>query len=469
MQPYIAGFASVPTSLLTVGQIAQLKRMATVYPRAFQEGETREPINGWKEANGILHLPVVRGVQMLRELGFEHAFKNMTSLGHPIEVPRLPDPNHYEASDGQGEFMQRLLVALKTRHAVIGVAGTGNGKTAVALWEVAKLGRTALIVVPGENLAYNWRDEIVKHLGLTEEEIGWVQQDRCDYIGKKIVLAVVHSLCKRTYSPNFYRYFGTVVYDEVHSMAALTFSRVLGKISARYKLAMSATPDRKDGCEGLFLNYFGHDLVESIDDAPLECLAYVVDYALPFAKGEFPESPSIALNILARLKSRNRVIEGWIYRLYHKKRTIVVMSDRIDQLCALMEQMAAMHGIPRSQMCIYAKQKVVKGVRISVGIKELQRLKKDTSIRIYFATYGVFKQGENIPRLDAGIEATPRSDGRQPPGRIRRRRPNKAKPIWVSIRDIGGGWRLTNKSKSRIKEFLKAKIEVRYAKSSPKS
>lgn len=465
MTPYISGFASVPKSLLTEGQIAKLKKMATVIPKAFQPGEEKEPINGWRETLSYLHLPVVRGMRMLKEMGFAHVFKNKTALGHPITVPQLPDPHHPDAPESQEEFMELMLAAVKARYAVIGKAGTGNGKTAVSLWTAAMLGRTTLVVAPGENLAYNWKDEIIKHLGLSEDEIGWVQQDKCDYIGKKVVIAVVHSLAKRVYPPAFYGYFGTVIYDEVHTMGARSFSKTLGKIPARYKIAMSATPTRKDGCEGLFLNYFGADFVEAEDDSAMECTALIVPYNLPFPEDEFPnQSPSIALNILSKLKSRNKLIADWAWKFYQKKRTMVIMSDRIEQLAYLRELLVNL-GVPLERIAMYAKQDIINKKRVSIGIKELQKRKKDPTIRIYLATYGVFKQGENIPRLDAGIEATPRADGIQPPGRIRRRRPGKVRPVWVSIADQGS-WLLVRRTKARIKEYIKAKIKVSYANSS---
>lgn len=464
MHPYISGFTSVPKSLLTDGQIAKLKKAATVTPRAFQPGEETEPINGWRESPTYLHLPIVRGVAMLKDMGLALVFKNQTALGHPIEVPKLPDPHHPEAPENQEEFMELMLAAVKARYAVIGKAGTGNGKTAVSLWTAAQLGRTTLVVAPGENLAYNWKDEIIKHLGLSEDEIGWVQQDKCDYIGKKVVIAVVHSLAKRVYPPAFYAYFGTVIYDEVHTMGARSFSKCLGKIPARYKIAMSATPTRKDGCEALFLNYFGADFVEAADDSPMDCTAIIVDYNLPFDAEQFPnEQPAIALNILSKLKSRNKLIADWAWKFYQKKRTMVIMSDRIEQLAYLREILVG-YGVPLERITMYAKQDIINKKRVSIGIKELQKRKKDPTIRIYLATYGVFKQGENIPRLDAGIEATPRADGIQAPGRIRRRRVGKVRPVWVSIADQGS-WLLARRAKTRIKEFIKAKIKVSYANS----
>ena len=461
MDAYVSGYAACPKSLLSEGQVAKLKRMATVTPRSFND-EPVDDILGWRESDNYLYLPVARGVEMLKQMGVVHVFKDKTSLGSKIEVPRLPDPYHPDASPGQAQFMEDVLAAVQDRHAILGKAGTGNGKTVVALWTIAMLGRTALIVVPGATLANNWKDEIKKHLGLDDSEIGWIQQKKCDFRGKKVVIAVVHSLCRRAYPPAFYQAFGTVVYDEVHSMAAATFSKTLGKLTARYKMAFSATPTRKDGCENVFLNYFGSDIVDCKEDKPLECDAYIVDYQLPFPKDSFPESPSIALNILSKLKTRNQLITKWIGRLYAKKRTIIVMSDRIEQLHLLRDWTHAQFGVPMEEMAMYAAQKIVNGKRVRVTQNELQTLKKRGSIRIYFTTYGIFKQGENIPRLDAGIEATPRADGIQPPGRIRRRRPGKSRPVWVSIRD-NGSWLLMRRAKSRIKEFQQAHIKIKYA------
>lgn len=474
--PYIGGYAAIPKSHLTKVRIEQLKKKATVNPVSFNSGakkdddeeedrytsedkEARPPINGWRETDKFLYLPISLGVIEIRRLGLHTMCKNYTSLGQKVSFPILPDPNHAQASAGQAVFCDDLLDATKRKFSVLGVADTGNGKTAVALHTIGKLGRNALIVVPGETLGCNWRDEIKKHLGLTDDEIGWVQQKKCNYVGKKIVIAVVHSLCRRAYPPAFYKHFGTVVYDEVHSMAATTFSKTLGKIYARYKLAITATPTRKDGCQNLFLNYFGHTPVTAKNDPPAPCTALVQKYFLPFEDGKFPEVGALAINILSKLKSRNQLIINWISKLRKKRRTILVVSDRIDQLSFLLEECHRQLGIPRRMMCVYAKQRMTERGRVKVTLKELQRYKKDPTIKIYFATYGVFRQGENIPRLDAGIEATPRADGIQAPGRVRRRLPGKPRSVWLTIQDLGSP-QLARKYKSRLRDFKKAQITV---------
>jgi hypothetical protein len=399
-------------------------------------------------------------MQMLATMGIT-SFQNRTTYGYPITVPRLPDPSSPLASAGQAEFMDKLLAAAKARYAVIGKAGTGNGKTVTGMWVASKLGGTTLIIAPSVAIAYNWKDELMLHLGLEEHEIGWVQSaKKCNFRGKKFVIVVLHSLAQCTYPPAFYRYFRTVIYDEVQDLGAEMFSRCMGRMLARYQIALSATPERKDGCTALFTNYFGADLVEAAEDPPMECIAKMVDYVLPFGPGKFPQNPAIALSILAKLPTRNALIASWVNTLYKKKRIILVLSDRIDQLVHLREFVSETYGIPLWESCIYAAQEIVKGRRVSIPDTELQRRKKRDSIRIYYATYGVFKKGENIPRLNAGVEATPRSDGKQPPGRIRRRLPGKPKPFWVSIRDVGGGWKLNQKTKSRLKEFNEAAITV---------
>ncbi|AHC30483.1 hypothetical protein CC53_gp066 [Rhizobium phage vB_RleS_L338C] len=44
-------------------------------------------------------------------------------------------------------------------------------------------------------------------------------------------------------------------------------------------------------------------------------------------------------------------------------------------------------------------------------------------------------EGIDIPRLDAGIDVLPRGDATQLIGRIRRPRPGKPEPVWITLLD----------------------------------
>lgn len=464
MRSYLSGWVSIPRKTIRDSELAKIERALTLQPVAFDNTEEDPaPIKNYRKTRKYLHVPIAWGLRRwpLSEI------EDKSVRGKKWAVRKRPDPNHPSAPAGQGDFLRKLFCSVKKNRTVLGVAATGNGKTVVALWLASMLGGNSrgvktLIIVPSVNLAHNWRDEIKKHLGLRDDEIGWVQGAKCQFKNKKVVIGIVHSLGRRKYPKEFYKEFGFVVWDEVHTVAARTFSRTLGKFPARYLLGLTATPTRPDGCARLFLDYFCCDTVES-HDHPMPCKALIYPFRLPRGV-RLPNTnrgAAIALNILTKLRSRNELIVKIAMKAYKHKRTTLVLSDRIDQLEELRKMLIA-QGVKRKEIAFYAAQKVGPGgKRVRVTQAELQALKSDGSIRFYLATYGVFKQGENIQRLDCGIEASPRGEGVQPPGRIRRRMPGKLKPIWASIQDRGSPL-LTRRFRSRLAGFRKAKLEIVY-------
>ena len=60
----------------------------------------------------------------------------------------------------------------------------------------------------------------------------------------------------------------------------------------------------------------------------------------------------------------------------------------------------------------------------------------DVSAEVNALDYdGMIKEGVDIPHLDRGTDVSPRSDGVQIIGRIRRRLKDKSIPVWMTIRD----------------------------------
>ena len=62
-------------------------------------------------------------------------------------------------------------------------------------------------------------------------------------------------------------------------------------------------------------------------------------------------------------------------------------------------------------------------------------MKTDERIKLYFATYGMMKEGVDIPRIGFGIDALPKASAVQAVGRARRVYPGKKRAIWVSFID----------------------------------
>jgi superfamily II DNA or RNA helicase len=93
-------------------------------------------------------------------------------------------------------------------------ADTGVGKTIIMIKIACELKVPFLVIVPLERLMTYWIDQIKKFTTLTEDDIGIVRQDKCEYEDKTGCIGLVHSLCKDKYPEEFKDHFGLVIIDE---------------------------------------------------------------------------------------------------------------------------------------------------------------------------------------------------------------------------------------------------------------
>src|ERR1039458_8853372 len=145
----------------------------------------------------------------------------------------------------------------------------GGGKTIFALYLASMLGLKTLVIVHKEFLMDQWTEKILGNPAkgipafLPGARVGRIQQNVCDVKDKHVVLGMVHSLAmKDSYPVSIYDEFGLVITDESHRMSAATFSLAGPKFSAKYRLALTATPDRKDGTKNVFMYHIGPMLAQ---------------------------------------------------------------------------------------------------------------------------------------------------------------------------------------------------------------
>lgn len=128
---------------------------------------------------------------------------------------------------------------------------TGGGKTLIALACAARVAETVpdlklAVVVPTEALARQWRDAIARYTTITATHVGLLGAGgRSSFKGKQAVVAVLNTAADRL--PGLAREAQPLmlVIDECHRAGAPSFSRVLNTPS-RYRLGLSATPDREE-------------------------------------------------------------------------------------------------------------------------------------------------------------------------------------------------------------------------------
>lgn len=133
---------------------------------------------------------------------------------------------------------------------------TGKGKSVLGIYIASRLKQRTLIVVHKVDLIDSWKSDI--NDAFEGKVVPSIFRGSQRAIGEQFTIATIQTLSKL--SPEefnaFKSNFGFVIQDEMHHCPASTFSLV-DDIPARYRLGLSATPERNDGLTHIMNLYFG--------------------------------------------------------------------------------------------------------------------------------------------------------------------------------------------------------------------
>ena len=196
---------------------------------------------------------------LVSDSGYKIPIKEKWNLTKGIVCKSSLRPN-------QIPLVEDYLKALETTNPYGGTikAYTSAGKTVIGIHLACLFNLKTLIVVPTDKLVGQWRERLLEHTNLTEDDIGLIQQDKCDIDGKPVVIGMLPSLCLREYE-GIYDESGFGIYDEIHMMGSEKFSQVVSKFNSKVTLGLSATPRRKDGTANAFFWNIGPIVAESKD------------------------------------------------------------------------------------------------------------------------------------------------------------------------------------------------------------
>jgi superfamily II DNA or RNA helicase len=442
---YREGLVYVPyRDIGTSSDLDRLKRDLVYVGRGFRGSEP--PVIQLYDVSraGFIGLPRAFAE---RRFGSILEIEDRTSLGARIEgVTRLPDPNHPSVQEPakQAKFMEDLYQGLLTHETFLAEAPTGTGKTVCFLHASARLGYRTLVLVHLTRLMRQWQEQIADMLGVPEDRIGTAQSRRSDWEGKDYVVGMLHSVVQNEYPAEFYRAFGLVGFDEVHKLGCEFFAPAVSAFSARYRVGLSATMERK-GAERVFFWHLGPVRVKSTASA-LPCTVYVQHYRDGLKIGDDRDT-LVRIAGYARDRRRNRMLASIIAHMAREGRNLLVVSYSVEHLQLLMKIAHETYGVSYKLMGRYFGevhietrtviddfgQRIKKKVRKRRTDRELELVKEKA--QIIFAPYGMITEGVDIPRLDAGLDATPQGKATQLIGRIRRPAPDKPRPKWVTILD----------------------------------
>ena len=290
---------------------------------------------------------------------------------------------------------------------------TGGGKTVCALYIASRLRVPALVIVHNTFLRDQWEDRIKSFL--PKARIGRVQADVCEVADRDVVIVMLQTLSMKELNADLFRPIGLVIVDECHHIASEVFVQALPKITSRYMLGLSATPDRKDKLMYVINWFLGpmiykSDTGDSVDTkVSVEVFEYVnrdkVFNEIVLSSSGFVSVP-IMVNKLADCEDRTKWLCGIIEDICEEGRQVLVLSDRVQHCKDLLDGLSE---AVRETACI-----------LSQNVKSSQRTEFCASKKILIATYSMCKEGFDVPTLNTLVMATPRPDIDQIVGRILR-------------------------------------------------
>ncbi|NNB90006.1 DEAD/DEAH box helicase [Corallococcus exiguus] len=355
------------------------------------------------------------------EAGLRLSFEDVRVLP-PKRLAKLPA---VALRDYQSEAVERLAKATQGT----AVLPCGAGKSVLAVGAIARLRTPTLILVHTLDLAEQWREHVRERLGLEAGLVGAGEEEV-----RPVTVAVVQSLSRWEDAKldAFLHGFGLLVLDEAHHVAANAFHRIVDRCPARYRLGLTATPEREDGLTPLLRFYLGAPLAvvkheELVARGVLvvpEVRAVETAFDYPYC-GAADYAPM--LEALAEDKARNDLVLGAVAREARAGHLCLVLTGRVDH-CELLAQRLSATGLSAAALT----SEVPREAR-----KALLDQARAGRVRVLVAT-SLADEGLDLPRLSRAFLAYPgRARGRtvQRLGRLMRPHEEKKSAVLIDFVD----------------------------------
>jgi superfamily II DNA or RNA helicase len=318
----------------------------------------------------------------------------------------------------------------------------------------------ALVLVTDRGLAKQWANRFAHFV--SGARVGVIQGKKAQWQESDVCIGMVQSFFKpNKYPAEMFAAFGTLVCDESHMMAAREMSKVVPLFSARHVLALSATPDRDDGCTDALTWLFGPTAyrcrrpwqevrVEEVRyGGPLEAL---LRYGKP--------AHDLDVSRLVQDPVRNAfIVQRAVAAVEREGRHVMILSERTAHIMELAAAVGAAR--PGTSVGVYHG-----------GLSDAERdafLEQQYDVVVAIMKMG--KQGLDKPEIDMVILATPiMRKYEQAVGRALRAFPGKdvRVPTIVDIVDPYGAFAGMARSRSRFHQ-AEGYVVQRYAHPPPES
>lgn len=234
----------------------------------------------------------------------------------------------------------------------------GHGKTNVVNAIVSlHIRRVTVVLVHKRPLVTQWADEIRKFV--PGAKVGTVTPERQRVVGVDFIVASLQTLHSHMQAEDRYAKWpylavlesrvGCVVLDEAHHGVASTFQAVVAQLPARYRLAVTATPRRRDGLFKKLQFIFGPVVFRSFrqpGDGNVVMLKYInpehKERTVRIAGGAKVVNKTAMETDLVTDRARDKIAVELVARMaISQQRRVVVITPRVDHVATLQEKLQA--------------------------------------------------------------------------------------------------------------------------------
>ncbi len=377
-----------------------------------------------REHEDSLRLP--RGaIHVLRKAAAQEGGIVACEDARVLPEERLPELPELPLRDYQAAAVDKLVRV--TQGSV--VLPCGGGKTRVGMGAIARLRTPTLVLVHTLDLAEQWLGELKDKLGIDAGLVGDGQHRPA-----AVTVAVIQALVRweEARLDEFLSAFGLLILDEAHHVAASTFHAVVDRCPARYRLGLTATPERSDGLTALLDLFLGAPLAVVSHDQLVEAGVLTIPEVRPVETEFFypyvsAEDYMPMLAAVTQDGPRNAMIVDSVVAEAQAGQTCLVLSGRVEHC----------HTLVAALREAGVTTEVLTGAVKRERRKELLDDARAGRLSVLVAT-SIADEGLDLPRLSRVFLAFPsRAKGRtvQRLGRLMRPHPDKQDAVLFDFVD----------------------------------
>jgi superfamily II DNA or RNA helicase len=329
------------------------------------------------------------------------------------------------------------------------VSPCGSGKTVMMVELMTRIKQPTLFIVHQKELMDQIIQTAVNLTDVTKNEIGIIGNGKRT-IGERMTVATIQTLNRMDIN-EIKGKFGAIFVDEAHHLAAKSFYEVISKFPAKYRLAVSATPERADGLSEMVYACSGpviHEIKQSQVPTIIPSLKVIQTDFAPYTYEHME-----VVKELVEDRARNQLIVDTIKKEAPGHYSLV-LSDRVEHLEILKPMIT--RALP------HLKVEILTGALKKTERNEIMQRAKSKDIDILLATQ-LAREGLDIPHLDRLFMTYPKKSAatvQQEIGRIMRPAEGKTDAIVFDFCDLKHDI-LKSQFYKRVKVYKKIGMTVR--------